>query len=505
MSNAGSANSPFVSIHAASCRISSRHHLYIENFQLCAGQHWCVFGGNGTGKTLLARLLLGQLAGGRQHVHYSAGFDPHRDIVTVSFEEQQRLWSLDNRHDISEYTADAQDAGTTVEALIRDGKMQECAQDRYYTELLEQLGLVGLSNRGIRYLSSGQLRKVMIARALFSKTDGKLKLLILDDPLESIDRNTREHIMALLAGWMDAHTCTLLLCRRQSDILPGISHLALLQELKIVAQGDIKAVEESAAFQAMTAGPVLQAPVLPERDQANDKLNSEAVPIVLRNVTVRYGENLVLNSVSWTMQDSHHTLIEGPNGCGKSTLLNLLAGENHKAYGQEVTLFGRLRGTGESVWDVKAHFGIVSNELHSKYCRGWRVLDVVVSGFFDSVGLYDDSGASQIAMARRWLQALGLESLAREYYHEISFGQQRLILLARAMVKFPDVLILDEPCVGLDDYYRQVILETIDAIASRTSTQILYVSHCQGEEPHCINQRIQFVPVATGGFGLDIR
>ena len=141
---------------------------------------------------------------------------------------------------------------------------------------------------------------------------------------------------------------------------------------------------------------------------------------------------------------------------------------------------------------------MVSNELHNKYLKGWRVLDVVVSGFFDSVGLYDQSGASERAIAKEWLDALGIGSLARSYYQEISFGQQRLVLLSRAMVKNPRILILDEPCVGLDNYHRALILSVLDLISKQTKTCMIYVSHTRDEMPNCINVRLSFIPDRAG-------
>lgn len=165
------------------------------------------------------------------------------------------------------------------------------------------------------------------------------------------------------------------------------------------------------------------------------------------------------------------------------------------AYGQKVRLFGKQRGSGETVWEIKSRFGLVSNELHNKYVKGWKALDVVVSGLYDSVGLYDDSVASDRAVAKAWLSCLGLADSAACYYHELSFGQQRLVFLARAMVKNPAVLILDEPCVGLDDYHRQLILGVLDLIASQTRTRLIYVSHVSEERPACINQRLEFVSV----------
>jgi len=120
------------------------------------------------------------------------------------------------------------------------------------------------------------------------------------------------------------------------------------------------------------------------------------------------------------------------------------------------------------------------------------------------VGLYDDSGSSESSAALSWLSALGVEQLAAHYYHELSFGQQRLVLLARAMVKHPAILILDEPCVGLDDYHRQLILQTLDAIAQQTDTKLIYVSHVVEEKPKCINQHIGFIASAAGGYTIQL-
>jgi molybdate transport system ATP-binding protein len=262
----------------------------------------------------------------------------------------------------------------------------------------------------------------------------------------------------------------------------------------VLDSGELSQVREGAAFNAIQQRQAHIPASIPARlgVEAGAEPDSTAL-IELTHVAANYGELNVLHDINWTMAFDHHVLIEGPNGCGKSTLLSLIDGDNHKAYGQSVKLFGRLRGSGETVWDVKARFGIVSNELHNKYVKGWRVLDVVVSGFFDSVGLYDESGTMEVDCARQWLDTLGIAELAKHYYHEISFGQQRLVLLARAMVKHPRLLILDEPCVGLDDYHRRLILGTLDVISAQANTNLIYVSHVSGEQPSCINRRLRFV------------
>jgi len=491
-----------VAVSDVRLRINRRKVLTVDEFKIHRGEHWCVLGGNGAGKSLLAQLIRGQLPRARQHLRYSPGFDPKTDMDVVSFEEQQQLWARDNRHDISEFSSAASDPGTTVRQLICRNNGPGLLAGEPAREILAVLQIDSLLESGIRYLSSGQIRKAMLARALLGHAAPPGRLLVLDDPLEAIDRQAQPGVRNLLSRWMSGDNASLLLCRRQGEVLPGITHLALMEDLQLIAQGPVDKVRVSRDFARVVKKPAAQPGSIPVNRNRQSALTDPVAPVLLEEVSAAYGDTLVLNRVTWRMEPGQHTLIEGPNGCGKSTLLSLIDGENHKAYGQRVTLFGRRRGSGESVWDIKSHFGVVSNEIHNKYVKGWRVLDVVVSGYYDSVGLYDDSGASQAEYALAWLQSLGLAELSREYFHELSFGQQRLVLVARAMVKAPDVLILDEPCVGLDDYYRQLVLAVVDCIAEQTKTQLIYVSHTEGEEPACINQRLRFEPAAGGGYHL---
>lgn len=488
----------WIAVDDAECRISPRHQLRIGHFRLLAGQHWCVFGGNGAGKSLFAALLAGRLRSGMNRVHYASGLDPRRDIVTVSFEEQQRLQTLDQRHDISEYSPAAADAGTTVRMLLCADRVSDGSQS---DRLVDQLGLTDVLEQGIRYLSSGQMRRAMLAAALLRGP----RILILDEPLESIDRDSRNRIAAVIHDWQSDSNASLVLNRRAAGLLPGMTHLALMQDLRIDHAGCFTNRVQD------LDGLLPELPLLPGRlptapqDRALPAWwRSDAAPVELRGVSARHGNRQVLEDLHWSVGPGQHVLVEGPNGCGKSTLLALLTGDNHKAYGQDVFLFGRRRGSGESVWEVKSLFGAVSNELHNRYARGWRALDVVVSGFFDSVGLYDDAGASQITLAEAWLHATGLRGVSQMPFHELSFGQQRLVLLARAMVKHPPLLVLDEPCVGLDNRYRERVMILIDRIAGTGETQLIYVSHTTGEAPDCINQRVRFLRRDDGTYRICI-
>lgn len=463
-----------------------------------------MFGPNGAGKTCLGKLLAGQMRETSLYVHYAAGFDPKLDIHLVSFEEQQRLWQRDDRFDISEYSESAQDQGTTVETLLRSSRSPQHQNSTLVEELMLELALLPLRTQGIRFLSSGQMRKVMLARALYAYREGIPQLIVLDEPLESIDKNSRQRIDACISRFLADANASVQFIRRQQDIPAYATFMGLMSGLRITAQGRRAEIEESATYQAMMAHRPARITAIPARVVEGHAAVSGSQPLIeLRNVTASYAEKRILSNINWRMLPHHHVLIEGPNGCGKSTLLSLIDGENHKGFGQELYLFGRRKGSGEAVWDIKARFGLVSNELHNKYVKGWRVLEVVVSGFFDSVGLYDNSGSTEATAALAWLKAFGIEELHRHFYHEVSFGLQRMVLLARAMVKGPAILVLDEPCVGLDDYHRELILQTLDLIALQTPTRLIYVSHVVGEQPTCINQRLSFVASSAGGYTLE--
>jgi len=218
---------------------------------------------------------------------------------------------------------------------------------------------------------------------------------------------------------------------------------------------------------------------------------------------VQYGDSIVLNRITWNLQPGEHWQISGPNGCGKSTLLSLISGDCAQAYSNDITLFGRKRGSGETVWDIKQHVGIVSALLQRDYRVSGSLLSVVISGFHDSIGLYTKSSPSEESEARQWLKIAGMETLQNHSFRRLSYGEQRMALILRAMVKRPAVLVLDEPCLGLDPINRQLVLRLVDYLGRTGGTTILYVTHHEEDRIESIKKRMRFVPAATGGFTIE--
>ncbi len=453
-------------------------------------QHWAVVGGNGAGKTTLALLLRDLRRPQRGSVQWADGIDPERDFIHVSFSLQKELMAIDARFDNSNESEDAFDVGTTVRAAILDGR----PADPRFDELVAAFGIGHILDRGIRYISTGEGRKTLLARAIFAQPKG----LILDNPLEGLDLNAQREVLALIERLLTRDTPLLLLLPDGAQLPQGVTHVLHLERGKVIACGARDTVKLDDGEAHVGEGP-LPPPLL----RANP-LDANADPIVMEGVSVSLNDQPILTDIHWRLARGQHCCISGPNGAGKSTLMSLINGDSHKAYGQPLWLFGRKRGSGESVWEVKANCGIVNTPLQLNFVGRQRVLEVVASGLYDSVGLYQDCTGREKELTLAWIDAAGLTPLAKQRFDELSFGEQRMALLARAMVKSPPLLILDEPCLGLDGAHRRQFLALVDRIAAQGHTQVLFISHEAGQLPTCINQWLRLVPHEAGGYTAEV-
>jgi molybdate transport system ATP-binding protein len=213
--------------------------------------------------------------------------------------------------------------------------------------------------------------------------------------------------------------------------------------------------------------------------------------IDVRNACVRYGPAIIFDRLDWRVRRGEHWAITGPNGSGKTTLLQMVSGEHPQAYANEIYLFGRRRGSGESVHEIKQRIGLCSAEFQINYRKPIRGLDVVMSGYFDSIGLYRQADQKQQKTADRWMRRLNLSHLREQRFDLLSYGERRALLLVRAMVKSPDFLALDEPCQGLDPANRYKIIALLDDICHNSSTQLLMITHHAGDLPRCITHQLE--------------
>ncbi len=467
--------------------------LRIAQWRWQPGEHWAVIGGNGAGKTTFAQLLHDELRPQRGQIAWSDSINPARDIVYVSFAMQCELIAYDNRYDDSNEREDAHDVGTSVRRAI----LQGASENARFNQLVDNFGLRAILDRGIRVISTGESRKTLLARALFSQP----KVLILDNPLEGLDKNMQAELSRAIEALLAGDTPLLLLLPLGSKLPSGITHVLELERGEVVNNGP------RAQFDSLHEDPhkvdvdkiSVTAVALPPPLQRTNPFDISAAPIEMRGVNVQFDDTPVLTDIHWRLDRGQHCCISGPNGAGKSTLLNLITGDNHKGYGQPLWLFGRKRGSGESVWELKANCGIVNTPLQLNHLNRQRVLEVVASGLYDTIGLYNNCTGREKELTLDWIHAAGLDELAQHRFDQLSFGEQRLALLARAMVKSPPLLILDEPCIGLDGAHKQQFLALVERIAQQGYTQVLYVSHVAEELPKCINQWLQLVPHENGG------
>lgn len=477
-----------ITINQVTARISKNANLQDINLSIGPDEHWAIVGANGSGKSALGNLLCGNLevtSGTLKTLEKSA---------YVSFEKVTEILEVERYNDDSEFLGTI-DQGTKVRDFILGAP---CTDEKNLLALAALMDFTHLLDRGIRFLSTGEMRKIVICKALQQAPE----LLVLDEPFDGLDVKSHAILQKLIAECMKNGVKIVLLLNRFSEILPQITHVAYVKECRIFISGAKENLLKSEALLRLHAFSYCLPKQLPETDST---LLAPPLPkgvplIVMNDVVVRYDNRYILKDFSWTVQPGEHWKISGPNGAGKSTLLSLVSGDNPQAYANDILLFGRKRGTGESIWEIKKQIGLVSTSLQQNYRVGGTAKVVVLSGLFDSIGVYTKYTRTQEKIALKWLEILQMKKDGNTPFLRLSYGEQRLVLLARAMVKQPPLLILDEPCQGLDELNRAMVLKLIDHLAQTGKTQILYVSHHPEDGIPSIKKSLELVPAPGGGY-----
>ncbi len=475
-----------VTLREVTVRVRDRHILPNTSWEIRTGQNWAVLGPNGSGKSSLVRLLVDDMPYSSGEIVFH-GLNRRR-IGYVSLELHERFMAREDRLDASRSFAGNLDSHERVRQSILSAR-DEAAGHPPVEEIADLMGIRHLLDRATAFLSTGEMRRVLIARALIKSP----RLLILDEPFGGVDEAFRVHLTGVLERLMKEGTQIVLVTNRVEEILPGITHVLCVKNGRVVHQGRRREIwNDGLTEDLFDRDPPHRASSLLERPwRAVTDAGPAETLVEMKNVSVRYGETTVLDGIDWVVKRGENWAIVGPNGSGKTTLLNLISGDDPQAYANDISLFGRPKGSGETIWEIRKHIGVVSSRLQIQYRRGITAYEVAASGLYDSIGLYRWMTPSDHDRVRRWMNRLGLSPLSHRVFDQLSYGERRMVLIARAMVKSPRILILDEPCEGLDRDHRGRVLRLVNEIGSTTQTQILYVTHYPDEIPPCVTKTLR--------------
>ena len=464
------------------------------DFQLCDGEHIAIVGPNGGGKSLFVDMITGAHPLLMNSPEYD--FSPSSkklasdNIQYISFRDsygtQQSNYYLQLRWNQMEIDRET----PTVGQLLEEDYLQtgNDTQERRALQkhLYELFHLEHLLDKYVVLMSSGETRKFQLTRTLLRDP----RVLILDNPFIGLDAETRNQLKELLSILSKERALQIILVLSKTDDIPEfITHVV---EVKDRVVGKKLSITD------------YNARCLPYPDHALSKDKKEAIlalqynsqefhteyVVKMNGVSIRYGNRTILDSLNWNVKNGERWALSGQNGSGKSTLLSLVCADNPQSYACDIELFGVPRGSGETIWDIKKHIGYVSPEMHRAYLRDLPAIRIVASGLKDSVGLYVKPTEKEYEICRFWMDVFGLRGLEERTFLKLSSGEQRLVLLARAFVKDPELLILDEPLHGLDNKNRLLVKDVIETFCQRKNKTLIMVTHYAEELPECISNKI---------------
>ncbi len=467
------------------------------DFTLCDGEHIAITGSNAAGKSMLVDIITGSHPLLMRDVEYD--FSPKKshlasdNVKYITFRDcyggdsdrnyyLQQRW---NQHDIDESTPTV---GKMLEDTFRVTGEDTPERREMCEHLYDIFSLRYLLDKYIILLSSGELRKFQLARALM----GDPRVLIMDNPFIGLDKETRQQLRELLETLSRERSLQIVLVLSKDEDIPRfVTHVVEVKDMKVLPKVEreeylaekMKAASDKAPLEPSLRQEIIDLPY-------NDKEYHTHEVVKMNGVSIRYGKRTILDTLDWTVHNGERWALSGQNGAGKSTLLSLVCADNPQSYACDIVLFDQKRGTGETIWDIKKHIGYVSPEMHRAYNRDMPAIRIVASGLKDSVGLYVKPSEGDYDKCRLWMRIFGIEHLAERTFLKLSSGEQRLVLLARAFVKDPELLILDEPLHGLDAEQGEMVKEIIDAFCERKNKTLIMVTHYKENLPRCITNSI---------------
>ncbi|MDE3252558.1 MAG: ATP-binding cassette domain-containing protein [Bacteroidota bacterium] len=458
---------------------SGRTVLRDIHFTIQPGEHMAVIGPSGSGKTTLIQAIAGNCAGsGTVLFGTGEGKRPSMAVIAQqhSFTNLSHLSSFYYQQRFN--SADSEDSQNVTEALQEMGFTESAIQDS-----LSLLGITHIRSTRLIQLSNGEHKRFQLSKAILQKAEW----LLLDNPYTGLDKEARKLLNQILDTLVDTGV-HIFLVSAPADIPASITQVALLEKGRIT--GILKPTDY---LQLQATGKGQE----PDRAVRNFRSVPAAYPypdfsvaVKMVNAAVQYDDRKILDNINWEVKKGECWNVSGHNGSGKSTLLSLVNGDNPQAFANEIYLFDRRKGSGESIWDIKQKIGYVSPELHHYFDVSATGFEVVASGLFDTIGLFRQLTPAQKELTAQWISLLHLEGLDNSLFNQLSHGEQRRFLLARALVKNPPLLILDEPCQGLDREAATDFIALINEICIQLRKTLIYVSHYSEEIPACVTHTL---------------
>jgi len=447
------------------------------NWNVYDGQQWALIGPNGAGKTLLTDFIQRRHALKEGNIFLNSKDGKEALVKSIAFKDIYSLTDCRNSFYQQRWHSGEAEDGAIVSDLIKD-----IPDSPEREQILSIFNMSEHLDKKMIFLSSGELRKFLIVRVLLTLPD----VLILDNPFIGLDSASRTLLIELLERIIGLkHTNIILLLSNPADIPKFITDVLPIKDrtcMPAVSRNDFvnntvlyeklfDREKEPAAFPFSSAEP-----------------STHDVTLRMEDVTIKYGNRTILSGLNWEVKNGEKWSLSGENGAGKSTLLSLVYADNPQSYANTLYLFGKKRGSGESIWDIKKRIGYVSPEIHLYYNENVPSGQIVGSGFFDSIGLYRKCTEEQLLKAGSWMKVFGIEHLKDRLFLTLSSGEQRLMLLARAFVKNPDLLVLDEPLHGLDYKNKKRVARIIEDFCSQSGKTLIYVTHYPHELPKCVDK-----------------